>query len=66
MKVGEVIITKDDTLLLKGKGKQAEIDSRVESIRDQMEASSSDYEKEKMQERIAKMASGECLSSLFM
>merc|ERR1719410_463471 len=56
--VGEVCITKDDTLLLKGKGNQRDIDRRVETIRDQIENSTSDYEKEKMQERIAKMASG--------
>ena len=52
------MITKDDTLFLKGKGEQKDIDRRVETIRDQMEHSTSDYEKEKMQERIAKMASG--------
>merc|ERR1719367_2789294 len=56
--VGEVVITKDDTLMLRGKGEQKDIDRRVETIRDQMENSTSDYEKEKMQERIAKMASG--------
>ena len=58
LQVGEVVITKDDTLFLKGKGEQKDIDRRVETIRDQMEHSTSDYEKEKMQERIAKMASG--------
>ena len=58
LQVGEVVITKDDTLMLRGKGEQKDIDRRVETIRDQMESSSSDYEKEKMQERIAKMASG--------
>ena len=52
------MITKDDTLFLRGKGEQKDIDRRVETIRDQIENSTSDYEKEKMQERIAKMASG--------
>ena len=56
--VGEVAITKDDTLLLKGKGSQADIDRRCDTIREQIEESSSEYEKEKMQERMARMSSG--------
>merc|ERR1719394_1927326 len=56
--VGEVTITKDDTLLLKGKGKENQINERVESIKDAIENTSSDYEKEKMQERMARLASG--------
>ena len=62
--VGEVVITKDDTLFLRGKGEQKDIDRRVETIRDQIESSTSDYEKEKMQERIAKMASGKFISTI--
>ena len=57
-KVGEVVITKDDTMLLKGKGGDADISRRVEMIRDQIEGSSSEYEKEKMQERMARLSSG--------
>merc|ERR1719340_274630 len=56
--VGEVTITKDDTLLLKGKGQENKIQERVESIKDAIENTSSDYEKEKMQERMARLASG--------
>ena len=56
--VGEVTITKDDTLLLRGKGRQDDISQRVEQIRDQMEMTTSEYEKEKLQERLAKLASG--------
>lgn len=56
--VGEVTITKDDTLLLKGKGKEGDIQNRIDDLRDQIENSSSEYEKEKMQERMARMASG--------
>ncbi len=56
--VGEVLITKDDTLLLKGKGKKADIDRRAEQLRDQIENTTSDYEKEKLQERLARLASG--------
>ncbi|XP_025831844.1 heat shock protein 60A-like [Agrilus planipennis] len=37
--VGEVLITKDDTLLLKGKGKKEEVDKRADQIRDQIETS---------------------------
>ncbi|XP_011860863.1 PREDICTED: 60 kDa heat shock protein, mitochondrial-like isoform X2 [Vollenhovia emeryi] len=56
--VGEVIITKDDTLILKGKGKKADLDRRADQIRDQIENTTSDYEKEKLQERLARLASG--------
>jgi chaperonin GroEL (HSP60 family) len=56
--VGEVTITKDDTLLLKGKGAEKAIAKRVEQIKDQIENSTSEYEKEKMQERMARLASG--------
>lgn len=51
-------ITKDDTLLLKGKGNTSDIQRRVEQIKDQIADSSSEYEKEKMQERMARLASG--------
>lgn len=56
--VGEVVITKDDTLLLKGRGEQSEIDRRVQQIRDQIEETTSEYEKEKLQERLARLSSG--------
>lgn len=56
--VGEVVITKDDTLLLKGKGNKADIDRRAEQIRDHIQDTTSEYEKEKLQERLARLASG--------
>lgn len=56
--IGEVSITKDDTLLLRGKGKKTDIDRRAEQIRDQIEETTSEYEKEKLQERLARLASG--------
>merc|ERR1712179_870903 len=56
--VGEVTITKDDTLFLKGKGQENKIQERVDSIKDAIDNTSSDYEKEKMQERMARLASG--------
>lgn len=57
-RVGEVVITKDDTLLLNGKGKKEDIDRRVQQLRDQIEDTTSEYEKEKLQERLARLASG--------
>ena len=48
----------DDTLFLKGKGNQKDIDIRVDQIRTAIEDSSSEYEKEKMQERMARLSSG--------
>lgn len=56
--IGEVVITKDDTLLLKGKGQKSDIDRRVEQLREQIKETTSDYEKEKLQERLARLSSG--------
>ena len=56
--IGEIVITKDDTLLLKGKGKKDDIDRRADQIRDQIAETSSEYEKEKLQERLARLSSG--------
>lgn len=56
--IGEVVITKDDTLLLRGKGQKTDIDRRATQIRDQIEETTSEYEKEKLQERLARLASG--------
>lgn len=57
-RVGEVTITKDDTLFMKGHGKEEEIQKRIETIRDEIEDTKSDYEKEKLQERLAKLSDG--------
>ena len=57
-RVGEVTITKDDTLFMKGQGKEADIQKRIETIRDEIEETKSDYEKEKLQERLAKLSDG--------
>ncbi|XP_006811178.2 60 kDa heat shock protein, mitochondrial-like [Saccoglossus kowalevskii] len=56
--VGEVVITKDDTLLLKGKGDAAALERRVQQIKDDIEESTSEYEKEKFSERLAKLSDG--------
>lgn len=53
-----VIITKDDTTIIDGAGKADEIKERIEQIRKQAEDASSDYDREKLQERIAKLSGG--------
>uniref|UniRef100_A0A1A9VNR0 Heat shock protein 60 n=1 Tax=Glossina austeni TaxID=7395 RepID=A0A1A9VNR0_GLOAU len=60
-KIGEVVITKDDTLLLKGKGKKESVQRRIEQIKDQIAETTSDFEKEKLQERLARLAAGVAL-----
>ncbi|XP_060568739.1 60 kDa heat shock protein, mitochondrial-like [Ruditapes philippinarum] len=56
--IGEVTITKDDTLMMKGKGDSADIEKRINQIREDIELSTSEYEKEKMNERLAKLSNG--------
>ena len=53
-----VSITKDETTIVDGSGDKAEIDARVAQIRGQIEETSSDYDREKLQERVAKLAGG--------
>jgi chaperonin GroEL len=54
----KVTITKDTTTIIDGAGEKAEIEARVAQIRTQIEETSSDYDKEKLQERVAKLAGG--------
>jgi chaperonin GroEL len=54
----KVRITKDDTTIIDGAGKKAEIAARVSQIKLQVEDTTSDYDKEKLQERLAKLAGG--------
>jgi chaperonin GroEL len=54
----KVIITKDNTTIVGGAGSKEEIKSRVHQIKSQIEATSSDYDKEKLQERLAKLSGG--------
>jgi len=56
--VGEVIVTKDDTLLMKGRGDQDAVRQRADQILDEIKSTNSDYEKEKFQERLAKLVGG--------
>ncbi len=53
-----VTITKDETTIVDGVGKKKEIDARVSQIRAQAEATTSDYDREKLQERLAKLSGG--------
>jgi len=54
----KVSITKDETTVVDGIGEKAEIEARVSQIRTQIEETTSDYDKEKLQERVAKLAGG--------
>uniref|UniRef100_A0A2K5ILP5 60 kDa heat shock protein, mitochondrial n=1 Tax=Colobus angolensis palliatus TaxID=336983 RepID=A0A2K5ILP5_COLAP len=53
-KVGEVIVTKDDAMLLKGKGDKAQTEKCIQEIIEQLDVTTSEYEKEKLNERLAK------------
>ncbi len=53
-----VVITKEETTVIDGAGKKKEIEGRCAQIRQQVEETSSDYDKEKLQERLAKLAGG--------
>ncbi|MFQ5945438.1 MAG: chaperonin GroEL, partial [Anaerolineae bacterium] len=54
----KIVATKDDTTIIGGKGEEAEIKGRIEQIKAQIETTTSDYDKEKLQERQAKLAGG--------
>ncbi|MFC0200488.1 chaperonin GroEL [Paracoccus rhizosphaerae] len=54
----KITINKDNTTIVDGAGEKAEIEARVSQIRQQIEETTSDYDKEKLQERVAKLAGG--------
>jgi chaperonin GroEL len=54
----KVTITKDDTTIVHGGGKKADIDARCEQIRRQIEDTTSDYDRDKLKERLAKLSGG--------
>ena len=54
----KVVIDKDNTTIVEGAGKSSAIEGRVKQIRVQIEETTSDYDKEKLQERLAKLAGG--------
>ena len=57
-KAKRITIDKDNTTIVDGAGKRTDIDARVKSIKSQIEETTSDYDKEKLQERLAKLAGG--------
>ncbi|MGL1894653.1 MAG: chaperonin GroEL [Spirochaetaceae bacterium] len=54
----KVTISKDETVIVSGAGEKADIDARIGQIKNQIEDTSSDYDREKLQERLAKLAGG--------
>uniref|UniRef100_A0A2A4K4H5 Heat shock protein 60 n=1 Tax=Heliothis virescens TaxID=7102 RepID=A0A2A4K4H5_HELVI len=56
--VGEVIITKDSTLLLKGKGDPNEIKQRIDQIKEELETATSNYDRERLIDRLGRLQSG--------
>ena len=54
----QVVVTKDETTIVQGAGSQEQIDGRIKQIRAEIESSDSDYDREKLQERLAKLSGG--------
>jgi len=54
----KIVVEKENTTIIDGAGKTADIKARIESIRQQIEEATSDYDKEKLQERVAKLSGG--------
>lgn len=57
-KAGKVVVTKDDTTIIEGGGEKDRIKGRIEEIKVEIDRSTSDYDTEKLQERLAKLAGG--------
>ncbi|TET97065.1 MAG: chaperonin GroEL [Anaerolineales bacterium] len=57
-KAGKVVVTKDDTTIIEGSGEKDRIKGRIEEIKVEIDRSTSDYDTEKLQERLAKLAGG--------
>ncbi|MBC22754.1 MAG: chaperonin GroEL [Phycisphaerae bacterium] len=60
----KVVITKDDTTIIEGSGKKKQIDARASQIKTQLDKSTSDYDREKLQERLAKLTGGVAIISV--
>jgi chaperonin GroEL len=56
-----VVVTKDDTTIIDGEGDQTAIDDRIRQLRVEIENSDSDWDREKLQERVAKLSGGVCV-----
>jgi len=57
-RAGRVVVTKDDTTVINGAGSASDVKARIEQIRRQIETTTSDYDREKLQERLAKLSGG--------
>jgi chaperonin GroEL len=57
----KVVVDKDNTTIVEGKGKESEVQARIKQIRTQIEETTSDYDREKLQERLAKLVGGVAL-----
>ena len=55
-RAARVVVDKDDTTIIGGAGKRAQIDGRIQQIRHEIEKATSDYDKEKLEERLAKLS----------
>ena len=56
-----VVVTKDNTTIVDGAGKKSDVEGRVNEIRNEIERADSDWDREKLQERVAKLAGGVCV-----
>ncbi|MFW5682315.1 MAG: chaperonin GroEL [Phycisphaeraceae bacterium] len=57
-KAKKIVVSKDETTIIEGQGKKKDIETRIEQIKAQIEKTTSDYDREKLQERLAKLAGG--------
>jgi chaperonin GroEL len=60
-KARRVVVTKDTTTIIDGAGEESEVKGRIEQIRTEIEHTDSDWDREKLQERLAKLAGGVCV-----
>jgi chaperonin GroEL len=60
-KARRIVVTKDNTTVIEGAGASAEVDARVQQIKAEIERTDSDWDREKLQERLAKLAGGVCV-----
>src|SRR3546814_9467811 len=57
-RAAKVIVTKDETTIVQGAGDDADIKGRIQQIKNEIENTDSDYDREKLQERLAKLSGG--------
>ncbi|HET8615319.1 MAG TPA: chaperonin GroEL [Actinomycetales bacterium] len=60
-KARRVVVTKDDTTVVEGAGERSEVEGRMNQIKGEIERTDSDWDREKLQERLAKLAGGVCV-----